>query len=257
MGHLSNAVLARMHGGVIGADNVLSLLMSHPSACECLPCSLAKASRKNFTSSSSGPPLTSILEMFVADLCGPIFRQYISLIIDAHCGYIFIAILNKKSEAATQIMDSVRQAQTQTNRTLKHFHSDGGGEYHSNALLKFFKEQGTLVTTTTRNTPQHNGKAEVYNRMVLQTARAMLFHARLPVSFWKYAVLTAVYLLNRSVPSSHKKEHKTRIELFTGHKPSLSHLRVFGCNVQRQVLHELRASNVPHIISWYLPRVRF
>ena len=56
--------------------------------------------------------------------------------------------------------------------------------------------------------------------------RSMLSYSTLPISFWGYALQTAIYILNR-VPS--KSVPKTPHELWTGRKPSLQHLRIFGC----------------------------
>ena len=50
--------------------------------------------------------------------------------------------------------------------------------------------------------------------------------ASLSISFWGYALESACYLLNR-VPS--KSVIKTPYEIWTGRKPALSHLRVWGC----------------------------
>ncbi|XP_070025823.1 uncharacterized protein [Nicotiana sylvestris] len=57
-------------------------------------------------------------------------------------------------------------------------------------------------------------------------ARSMLSYSDLPSSFWGYALETANYILNlvasKSVPS-------TPVELWTGRKPRLRHIRVWGC----------------------------
>ena len=55
--------------------------------------------------------------------------------------------------------------------------------------------------------------------------RSMLSYSSLPISFWEYAIETAMYLLNL-VPS--KTVPKTPTELWKGRKPSLSHIRIWG-----------------------------
>ena len=57
--------------------------------------------------------------------------------------------------------------------------------------------------------------------------RSMLSYSTLPVSFWGYALQTAIYILN-DVPS--KSVPQTPHELWTGRKPSLQHFRIFGCH---------------------------
>eukprot|EP00253_Pinus_taeda_P015360 PITA_15360 len=66
----------------------------------------------------------------------------------------------------------------------------------------------------------------------------MLSGARLGQEFWAEVVETACYLVNRT-PSS-ALEDKTPQEVCNGRKPSLSHLRVFGCDAYVHVPKEKR-----------------
>ena len=61
---------------------------------------------------------------------------------------------------------------------------------------------------------------------LLGMVRSMLSYSTLPVSFWGLALETATYLLNL-VPS--KAVPKPPSELWTGKKPSLNHLHIWGC----------------------------
>eukprot|EP00253_Pinus_taeda_P015414 PITA_15414 len=74
--------------------------------------------------------------------------------------------------------------------------------------------------------------------MLMESARSMLSGARLGQEFWVEAVETTCYLVNRSPSSS--LEDKTPQEVWTGKKPSLSHLRVFGCDAYVHVSKEKR-----------------
>ncbi|KAG8484776.1 hypothetical protein CXB51_021144 [Gossypium anomalum] len=58
-------------------------------------------------------------------------------------------------------------------------------------------------------------------------ARCLLFQSKLPNSFWAEDVDSSVYLLNR-LPT-HAVKDKTPFEAWYGLKPSVSHLKVFGC----------------------------
>jgi hypothetical protein len=232
MGHISTATSKLMVDAVLDGDcKLMSTIVD-----SCVTCAKAKGTRSPFSKTTSALAPTSPLGLVVADLCGPIQHYYISELIDVFSRYISVDIIHRKSEAIRHIINWLRQAQTQHGSVLKHFHSDGGGEYRSTELLSFFSNQGTKVTTTTAGTPQHNGMAERSNRTILNMVRALLFHAKLlPALFWKYAVHTAVYIINRCVPSSLKSQGKTRYELYHGSKPSIAHMRVFGCDVQRQL----------------------
>ena len=64
-------------------------------------------------------------------------------------------------------------------------------------------------------------------------------NSSLPKSLWMYALKTAVYLLNRILS---KAVPKTPFKLWTGRKPSLRHLHVWGCLVEARVYnpHEMK-----------------
>ena len=72
MGHISAATATLLRDAVTGVDDALSSVAALPSACACLPCSRAKATRTRFASATSAPAVTSPLHMVVPDLCGPI-----------------------------------------------------------------------------------------------------------------------------------------------------------------------------------------
>ena len=54
----------------------------------------------------------------------------------------------------------------------------------------------------------------------------MIGFVSLPIFFWRYALETICYILNK-VPN--KFVDKTPYEIWTGRKPVLSHLRVWRC----------------------------
>jgi hypothetical protein len=52
----------------------------------------------------------------------------------------------------------------------------------------------------------------------------------MPHSYWAEAVFSVVYIMNRN-PTAAAIHDVTLEEKFTGNKPDLSHLEVFGCIV--------------------------
>ena len=78
--------------------------------------------------------------------------------------------------------------------------------------------------------------------------RSMLSCSKLSNSLWSEALKTAMYILNR-VPT--KAVLKTPFELFKGWKPSLQHVRIWGCPSKVRVynLHEKKLD--PRTISGY------
>src|SRR5438046_4357416 len=87
-------------------------------------------------------------------------------------------------------------------------------------------------------TQNQNGVSERKIRSIVEKARCMLYDARLGARFWAEAVSTAVYLLNRS--PTRALEGQTPYEAWYGSRPSLHHLRRFGCNAFVHVPPEKR-----------------
>ncbi|KAK8930554.1 hypothetical protein KSP39_PZI016901 [Platanthera zijinensis] len=72
-----------------------------------------------------------------------------------------------------------------------------------------------------------NGVVERRNRTVMEMARTMLQHTNCPNNLWGEATATAVHILNRSPTKA--LDNETPYELIFNHKPSVAHLRTFGC----------------------------
>jgi hypothetical protein len=92
-------------------------------------------------------------------------------------------------------------------------------------------------------TPESNSRAERLNRVIDETARAMLIHANLPQQFWPEAVKTAVYTWN-FLPHTALGD-KTPHECY--HKeeaPDLDHLRPFGCLAMVHIPNQRRRSEM-------------
>ena len=71
----------------------------------------------------------------------------------------------------------------------------------------------------------------------------MMFDQDLPNSLWVEATSTAVYIQNRC-PHATLKD-KTLEEVFSGIKPEVGHIRIFGCPVYIHVPKEKRKKMEP------------
>lgn len=121
---------------------------------------------------------------------------------------------------------------------------DNGGEYTSNEFKRLFIEKVVQVEFTVRSTPEQNGVAERLNRTLLDKARTMVHDANLSKSFWSEALYTAVYTTNRSPTRAFRfdddRRYKTPAELWSGKKPDISKLRIFGCTAYSHIPKEFR-----------------
>jgi transposase InsO family protein len=118
--------------------------------------------------------------------------------------------------------------------------TDNGGEFCGNEFEEFCKKCGIARKNTTPYTPQHNGVAERMNMTLMEKARCMLNGVGLGKEFWAKAMGTTCYLVNIS-PSS-ALDDKTPQEVWTGKKPSLTHLKVFGCEAYVHVPKENKSN---------------
>ena len=105
--------------------------------------------------------------------------------------------------------------------------SDNGGEYISQQFKDYCVQHGIVQHFTIPYSPSQNGIAERKMRTLVECARSMLKTSNLPKKFWAEATATACYVQNRSFTSS--LNNSTPFEKWTGSKPTLSHLRIFGC----------------------------
>ena len=97
----------------------------------------------------------------------------------------------------------------------------------SSEFNAFLAERGIKHQCTVPYTPQQNGVAERKNRSLMEMARCMVKSQSLPHGFWLEAVMCATYVLNRCPTKA--LQVVTPYEAWHGRKPSVGHLRVFGC----------------------------
>jgi hypothetical protein len=202
----------------------------------CDACQLGKMARLKFATQ-----LDHLAERpndkVVADVCGPIWtvknaddtltKFYLSTITDVYSRHLEILIIESKDQASDHCISYLHASRISTRNDMQHFHTDGGTEY--NKFERVAISRGTKVTRTPVHTPQRNGIAERKNRTIMEMSRALLLHANLPAAkYWRYAVETAVIIHNRCTIVG--EYGKTMHELFTGHAPDLSFMRVFGCD---------------------------
>ncbi|GJS95179.1 retrotransposon protein, putative, ty1-copia subclass [Tanacetum coccineum] len=93
---------------------------------------------------------------------------------------------------------------------------------------------------TPPRTPPLNRVVEMRNRTLLDMVRSMMSQATLSISFWGYALETVVHILDL-VPT--KKVSKTPFKMWNGKRPSLWHIKIWGCEVyvRREAQDKLEA----------------
>ncbi|KAI8440646.1 hypothetical protein MSG28_001855 [Choristoneura fumiferana] len=110
---------------------------------------------------------------------------------------------------------------------IKVLRSDNGGEYCNAKFEQYLKDEGIIHQTSVVYCAQQNAVSERLNRTLVEKARCMLQEAGLSKRYWGEAIMTAIYIKNRCPTSA--LAGLTPEEKWTGSKPDLSHLHVFGC----------------------------
>uniref|UniRef100_A0ACD5ZKI0 Uncharacterized protein n=1 Tax=Avena sativa TaxID=4498 RepID=A0ACD5ZKI0_AVESA len=173
------------------------------------------------------------LELVHGDLCGPVTpatpggRRYFLLLVDDFSCYMRVVLLSSKGEAADAIRRTQVAAEAECSCKLRVLRTDNDDKFTATEFASYCADEGIQRHYSAPYNPQQNGVVERRNQTVVEMAQALLKQRGMPAVFWGGAVLTAVYILNRSPTKA--LDDKTSYEAWHGRKPAVSHLQVFGC----------------------------
>ncbi|GKC90760.1 cysteine-rich receptor-like protein kinase 8 [Tanacetum coccineum] len=197
----------------------------------CLSCPMAKFTKLSYSLSQSHS--NCAFELIHMDIWGP-YRvatydkfKYFLTIVDDYSRATWTYLMVSKSDAFSMLNSFVKFVKTQFDAKIKTMRSDNALEFVKGSIGPYLAELGIEHQTSYVDRPQQNGRGERKHRHLLEVARALRFHAHLPLKFWGDCVLTAAYMINR-YPSLVLK-FKTPYELLLNEVPTNDHLRVFGC----------------------------
>lgn len=135
--------------------------------------------------------------------------------------------MKHKNEVLKCFQDFCSLIGNQYDARVKVLRTDNGTEYVNNEFCSFLSAQGILHQTTCPDTPPQNGVAEMKNRHILEVARSLMYAMNVPKFLWSEAVMTAVYLINRT--PSRLLGWKTPYEMLRGVNEFIVPPKVFGC----------------------------
>jgi len=238
-GHLNFTYLNLMHklGMVIGLPNI----QHDKYLCEAFL--HGKQSRDHFEKQGAWRERKP-LELIHSDLCGPMQTlsiggsKYFLSFIDDFSRKIWVYFLKNKFEVFEKFQEFKIMVEKEFGQSIKTLISDNGGEFKSNDFMNFCKYHGIKRQFTTPYTPQQNGVAERKNRTIVEMARSMLQGSKLGNQFWEDVVHTSIYLLNRS--PTKVVRNVTPEELWSGRKPRIGHLKIFGSTCYMHIPKEKR-----------------
>jgi len=148
--------------------------------------------------------------------------------IDDKTHFTWVYFLKRKDEVFERFVEWKTMVEKKSGEMLKVLHTDNGGEFTSSESQAYLNKEGVCHELTVPKTSEQNGTAECMNQTLVEASRSMLYHGSLPPKCWAEALSTAVYLRNWSPTKA--VCHMTPQEAWTREKPSVDHLRTFGCH---------------------------
>ena len=173
-------------------------------------------------------------------MCGKIGTQslgggeYFVTFVDDHTRHVWVYILKHKGEILQWLREWKALVEKSSGWKINTLQSDNGGEYTSTEFTSYLTKEGIKHELTIPHTPQQNGVAKRLNHTLIEAVRTMLADSKLPHRFWAEALSTAVYLRNCSPTKA--LGVVTPYEAWSGNKPDVSSLIVFGCNAYAHCL---------------------
>jgi hypothetical protein len=208
----------------------------------CEGCQYGKSHRLPFEKSQSR--CKGALELIHGDLMGPTQNasyggaRYMLVLVDDFTRYTWVYFLKEKREAFSKFREFRIMVEGRLGKRIKKFRTDNGGEFTSKDFLSFCERHGIKKELTCAYTPQQNGVAERKIRHLVEVCRSWVYAKNLPKALWAEGMACATYVVNRlpCSPINMKSPH----ELMFDEKPSVKHLKVFGCTCFVHVPDEKR-----------------
>ncbi|KAL2886178.1 reverse transcriptase family protein [Ceratocystis lukuohia] len=162
--------------------------------------------------------------------------------------------LRRRKEVVPHLRAFILLVKNQHGRNVKCFRSDNDWALLGAPYRELTQEFGVITESSAASTQAQNGRAEHAGKMIVQKARTL--RGPLPHDLWPEVMEAAVYLLNRTptralaVEDEGKLRYRTPFEALYGHKPSLAHIRPYGCKAYpliRNIPHRMKLQYRAHI----------
>uniref|UniRef100_A0A2N9FXA9 Integrase catalytic domain-containing protein n=1 Tax=Fagus sylvatica TaxID=28930 RepID=A0A2N9FXA9_FAGSY len=253
LGHPSDRVLVSAIPSLSSCISVNNKHVQH----HCKHCLIGKMHKLPFVSSQFQS--TRPLELVHSDVWGPApinssngYRFYL-LFVDDYSRFSWLYLLHRKSDVLQTFKHFQASVENQLSQKIKILRTDCGGEYTSNEFNTHCASHGIIHHFSCPHTPQQNGLVERKHRHVIESALTLLSNAGLSITYWSYAVSTAVHLINR-LPTP-TLSHQTPWEMLFHKPPDLVHLRTFGClcfpYLRPYTTHKLQPRTTPCLFLGY------
>jgi hypothetical protein len=200
---------------------------------KCRVCSLTKMRKFMGKVTERKPERLALVSI---DICGPFGdavsrpgNRYWLEIVDNFSRMHWTIPLKSREQAPLALSYWKIKVERQSSALLKAVRSDGARELTA-LLRQWERDHGISAESTEAYNSLQNGVVERSIQTSEECVRAMLEEAKMPVEFWEEALQAQTYLRN-TLPNGPEIDgfKVSPAEAFTGIKPSVNHLRVWGC----------------------------
>lgn len=153
-------------------------------------------------------------------------HRYFLAITDDWSRYTRVFFLKQKSDAFTAFQMFEKEAERTLERKLKAIQTDHGTEFLNARFSEHCRQFGIRHQKSVVYTPEQNGVIERRVGLIKEAAASMMGQATLPDALWAESIHAAVHVLNRLYSRALGDVPYRR---WFGDKPSLDHIRVYGC----------------------------
>jgi hypothetical protein len=161
--------------------------------------------------------------------------KYYLLVVDDATRSIWIRFLKDKSaqECVPAFKQLALELELDAGVKISAVRADNGkGEFGAD-FQAFLRDKGVIFEPSPANKHSLNGVVERMMQTIKNMARSMQYAADTPPSLWCYAIEYSVFLKNRlmsaALPWGDYTGCTTPYEAYTGRKPKLDTLRIWGC----------------------------
>jgi transposase InsO family protein len=242
LAHINYKALPYVRNVVTGLPK---LKVDHEGVCK--GCAQGKKTNNLFPKRNN--KAKGILELVHSYVCSPMLSNslrgcvyYVSFI-DDYSRKTWVYFLKSKDEVLGNFKEFKALVEKLFERKIKKIGSDCGGEYTSNEFGSFWRDVEIKRDLTTPYNPQQNGLAERKNKTIMEAIKTMIHDQDLPMHLWVEATKTIVYFHN--ILSHNALRFKIPEEMFTGNKPEVIHLKIFGCPIFVHIRKEKRTKLGP------------
>ena len=257
LGHLGLSTLKRACLGSKNKPQALKGIQINDEKDDftCRGCAEGKQTKGRYKSSSrkSEKPIELLhADLGVINFASAGGYRYALVMVDDYSGWTITVPLRQKNDAAQAMIAEIRRLQRKFSTGVKTLRCDKGGEFTSNQLARFCREEGIQQQFSCTQTPEQNGKAERTIRTVVEMMRCMMTASNIPQKYWPLVLAAATYTKNRC--PSRVLGGRTPYEHWEGSCPDVSNLRTIGCTayvLKKQGHRKLDAKTTTGVMMGY------